>query len=399
MRFLAALRLALPLLPLLAPPLGAQPYGRQSDWSDRDRDRPARVVLYADPNFEGEGVEFFPGDDWPDLRQATFGDGRKVNDRVSSIRLEGAAKLRIYADPNFNGDQLEITGSVADLRKLARSPDGRVSWDDCITALRVDGPRRRPDWDRDDRRRTPRLILFSDPNFEGEGLAIEAGDDLPDLRRAPFGNGSRSNDKISSIRVEAGARGRVYADPNFTGDVLEITESIADLRSLKRGPFDWNDCITAVRVDRGGRGDGRPGPGRPAPRDPEPMIKKVFQDLLGQVPDHATLSRYRRLVIDENWSEEMVRADVMASAPYKNREADRIIRRVYRELLDREPDPTGYENFRRKIVDWGWSENDVRNAIRRSDEYRRRQFTPRPPAPPSGHRPRENSDAPAPAQP
>lgn len=404
-----AFRLALLLCTAL--PLAAQ-------WNDSDRDRrggvSGRIFLFADPNYEGEGVEILPGDDFSDLRQIAFPSGRAVNDRVSSIRIEGRASLRVYADPNFNGERLDITGDVPDLRRLARSKDGRLSWDDCITALRADGQRREPDRPRppsrhDDRRDPPRIVLYADPNFEGEGLAIEAGDDLPDLRRAPFGNGMKSNDKVSSIRVERGAKARLYADPNFNGDALQVNESIADLRQLRRGQWTWDDCISAVRVDRavGGRppGQDRPGGGRPPGRDPESLIRQIYRELLGREPDRDTLREYRERFLEENWNEAMLRAAVTGSLEYRNREADRIIRRLYRELLDRDPDPTGFENYRRKMVDWSWSEDDVRRAIQRSDEYRRRGANPPPHRPPPnvGHRPREADEttgsATAPAQP
>lgn len=380
-----------------------------SDW-DRERGRggpDGRIVLFADPNYEGEGIEIFAGDDFPDLRRVQFADGRAVNDRVSSIRIEGRAKLRIYADPNFNGDSLELTGDVPDLRRLARSRDGRISWDDSITALRSEGTRRRPepdrhqdrehgpDWDQD-RRRIPQIIVYGDPNFEGEGLAIDAGADLPDLRRSTFGSGRKSNDKISSIRIERGARAQLFTDPNFNGDVLEITESIADLRQLRRPganqQWTWDDCISAIRVDRAGRrgdDDRRPGSIRPS-RDPDPWIRTVYRDLLGHDPDANTLSQYRRLVLQHDWNDDMLRAEITRSPEYRNREAQRIIQRAYRELLDREPDRDGYENFRRKIVEGNWSEQDVRTQIMRSDEYRRRKNAPRPDRPSNdrGARPR-----------
>lgn len=381
--------LALALCSALSPSLWAA-HTESAGW-DRDGGRGGpggRIILYADPNYEGEGIEIFAGDDFPDLRRVQFADGRAVNDRVSSIRIEGRARLRIYADPNFNGDQLELTGDVPDLRRLARSRDGRASWDDSITGLRSEGARRRPeperipepekhpDWDHE-RRRIPQIIVYTDPNFEGEGLAIDAGSDLPDLRRAPFGSGRRSNDKISSIRVERGARVQLFTDPNFNGEVLEITDSVADLRQLRRPSpnqqWTWDDCITAIRVDRAGRrgdDDRRPGSVRPS-RDPDPWIRAIYRELLGHEPDSNTLANYRRLVLQHDWNDDMLRAEITRSAEFRNREAHRIIHRLYHELLHREPDRDGFENFRRKIVDQNWSEQDVRNQILRSDEYRR----------------------------
>ncbi len=52
--------------------------------------------------------------------------------------------------------------------------------------------------------------------------------------------------------------------------------------------------------------------------------------------------------------------------------ASDIVRRAYRDILGREPDPSGMSEYRRRVLRDNWSENDVRRALRDSDEYRRR---------------------------
>jgi ParB-like chromosome segregation protein Spo0J len=49
-------------------------------------------------------------------------------------------------------------------------------------------------------------------------------------------------------------------------------------------------------------------------------------------------------------------------------------------VLGRDPDRSGLESYRKKIVDKGWSERDVENDLRRSAEYQARQHAESKPA-------------------
>jgi hypothetical protein len=48
-----------------------------------------------------------------------------------------------------------------------------------------------------------------------------------------------------------------------------------------------------------------------------------------------------------------------------------MVRRAYRNILNREPDAGGLDSYTAKIVRDGWTEADVARALRDSDEYRR----------------------------
>ena len=248
----------------------------QALWADRDsfrhdgrlpqRERPI-AILYSDPGFQGDTYEIFPGDEIPDLRAVRFQGGGKINDRISSIRIMGGLRLVIYADPRFRGDQLMLVDDVPDLRRLKRPSQGTGSWDETITALRADLPREygRREEDHDHERHDPPrrdrkphgsrgpvcIILYSDPNFQGDSLEVAPGTEIPDLRNARFQGGHKSNDCVSSIRVLGGLHVTVFADPRCRGDQLFLTEDVADLRTLTRptpGTGTWDDTITAVRV-------------------------------------------------------------------------------------------------------------------------------------------------------
>jgi hypothetical protein len=52
--------------------------------------------------------------------------------------------------------------------------------------------------------------------------------------------------------------------------------------------------------------------------------------------------------------------------------ARQIVAQAYRDILRREPDRSGLRQYTDAMVRRGWSENDVRRALRQSDEYRDR---------------------------
>ena len=75
----------------------------------------------------------------------------------------------------------------------------------------------------------------------------------------------------------------------------------------------------------------------------------------------------------------MVRDHMRKGDEYRGPAVDRIIKRAYHDLLNRDPDPGGLQTYRRLILDKNWTEAQVRDAIRAGDEYKNRDK----PAPPS----------------
>ena len=104
-------------------------------------------------------------------------------------------------------------------------------------------------------------------------------------------------------------------------------------------------------------------------------ITRAFRSVLNRDPSSYELRRYRMLMAQYNWSESDVRRDLRERSDYRpyrtlrGANADEIVRRAYQDILGREPDPDGLRNYRSKIMNDGWSERDVREALRKSDEY------------------------------
>jgi hypothetical protein len=233
------------------------------------------------------------------------------------------------------------------------------------TLGRADGQDFEREHDHD--REGPRVILYEHANFRGDFLVLYPGDAIENFSGQTFANGSRLNDSVSSIRVEGGAEVYVFEQARFRGAVLRLTDSVRDLseRLLTDGArVSWNDRISSIKV-----GGARH---RDRDIDPDVVIKRAFNDLLGRNPDPEGLRHYHVLILDEGWTESMVRDQIRRSEEYRKDGIDRIIRRAYRDLLGRDPDEDGLRHYRQLMLERDWTDAEVRENLRKSDEYRRR---------------------------
>lgn len=108
------------------------------------------------------------------------------------------------------------------------------------------------------------IVVYEHANYQGASAHIT--DDVRDLRdvRGPCehfdsdgSNGGRYyydwNDCISSVKVAPGWRATLFRDDNYRDDELVITADVPNLQLVTEHdcPHDGlNDCITSVRVRR-----------------------------------------------------------------------------------------------------------------------------------------------------
>jgi len=52
------------------------------------------------------------------------------------------------------------------------------------------------------------------------------------------------------------------------------------------------------------------------------------------------------------------------------RDAEQIVRRSYRSVLGRDPDPSGLRSWTEQVINNNWTQRDLEYALRQSDEYR-----------------------------
>ncbi len=133
------------LLGLLSAPLvaQAQPRDRERDhgW-DRDRERGPRVIIYEDAEYRGDRLVLYPGDTLENLSGLTFQNGVGLNDRISSIRVEGGAEVYVHADARFRGAVMRLAENTRDLTGRLLPGSVSTSWNDRISSLRVEVRRR-----------------------------------------------------------------------------------------------------------------------------------------------------------------------------------------------------------------------------------------------------------------
>ena len=243
-----------------------------------------------------------------------------------------------------------------------------------------------------DGRRGPRVVLFEHANFQGGTIVLYPGEAMDNLARINFDNGHRANDRVSSILIEGGADVMVYSDAQFRGDALRVTDDIRDLGRGDNRFVRFNDQISSIRVESRRGHEPRPPEPTPGPRppssEPEKIIRRAYQDILERDPDDSGLRHFRSMIIDRGWSEKQVRDALRASDEYRVTYMTRRLNRVYQEILGRNVDPRGFDHYRNKIIEHGWSDDDIRRDLRNSAEYRNR-----PAAQPERPRHAESGDA------
>jgi hypothetical protein len=165
---------------------------------------------------------------------------------------------------------------------------------------------------------TPRdgVCFYEDAEYRGDYFCVNAGDSISSM---PPG----MNDRISSIKIFGRAEVTVFKDIRYEG---KSTRFGRDVRNL--GDEGWNDKVSSLEVRRGGQ-HGR-------------SDDKRYSADHRSSPHGMTRSR-----------------------------AEEIVRRAYRAVLDREPDP-GSQGYVERVYRDGWTQQDVERDLRKSDEYRKK---------------------------
>ena len=109
--------------------------------------------------------------------------------------------------------------------------------------------------------------------------------------------------------------------------------------------------------------------------DPDRVVRRAYEDILHREPDAQGLRLYRSRMIDDDWTEQDVREALRKSPEHSKtsqKSAEKIVRRAYEDVLHREPDYNGLHSYTNKVLNQGWDEHDVREALRRSPESRQK---------------------------
>lgn len=225
LRLALALTLAVAVFPLDASAQRGRGFGGYSG-----------ITVYEHPDFRGDSVTF--RNEVPDLRE------HGLNDRISSLEVDGNLAWEACRDINFGGGCRVFQGSIEDLRA--------EGWNDRISSLRAVGFGRGNNngnrgwgWGRgrgnqrdNANYRGSRLVLYDRPNFRG---------DARDVMNSATNLGS-AGDRARSVQVYGGTW--ELCDGAFrNARCVTVDESVPDLRSLGFR----NGISSAREVGRQGR--------------------------------------------------------------------------------------------------------------------------------------------------
>jgi hypothetical protein len=110
-------------------------------------------------------------------------------------------------------------------------------------------------------------------------------------------------------------------------------------------------------------------------QDPDKIVKRAYEDLLEREPDAAGLRFYRSHIIDDHWTEAQVRDSIRKSPEYREKhtmtlpKAQEVVRKAYLAVLKREPDAASRSYVNHVLKD-KWTQSDVERELRKSPEYR-----------------------------
>jgi hypothetical protein len=88
------------------------------------------ACFYKEDNFRGDFFCLKVGERWPSM-PAGF------NDRITSIRVFGGARLRVFNNENFGGVSLFLDHDVNDLRRIPVPDNREKNWNDRISSVAV----------------------------------------------------------------------------------------------------------------------------------------------------------------------------------------------------------------------------------------------------------------------
>ena len=186
------------------------------------------------------------------------------------------------------------------------------------------------------------------------------------------------DDNRELARLLAGIANSLEADQDDRAirrafnDVLRRDPNDRELRRYRTLMHEQHWDERDIRDDLDGRDDHRRH-SQQSSADVERIIRRAYDDILHREPDAQGMRTYRSRMIDEAWTEAQVREALRKSPEHGQREvesADKIVRRAYQDVLKRDPDPAGVFTYRNRVLHDGWDEHDVREALKRSPEYR-----------------------------
>jgi len=241
--------------------------------------------------------------------------------------------------------------------------------------------------------------FYRQPNFAGSYFCAASGENIESMSRGMTG-------QISSIRRFGAADVTIFQNSRYAGRWTRLGGDVMNLKGEG-----WNDRLSSIRVgrsygrNRAGSGSGygvqdsdrqngsglgriettawredlavpRNGRYNRAGASADATVRRLYQEVLQRDVDPQGLTDFRNHMMNDGWSEQDVREALLQSPEYRQRtvptpqqNAEQLVARAYRAILGREPDPAS-RVYVDKVLRENWTEADVSRELRNSPEYR-----------------------------
>ena len=321
-----------------------------------------RVTFFTEPNFKGESLVVEAGASVENLDRLQRANQRPWTFAISSVRIEGAARATVFSSANFSGDRLEVTQSITDLYSQTRGRDGGT-WDRAIVAITVTGPQRvvvpppaapAPVVVQTAPAAAP-VVVHTTPPPPATVVVVQPAAPRPAPAPVVVHEVRPRMDRRTAEMIVHRAYREVLNRPADRDGLRTYTE-----RLIHDG---WSERQIVEQLQRSREARGV---------NADEAIAQAYREVLGREPDPQGLASYRAKWRD-GWTQGQIRDDLRRSVEGRNNYIRNVITKAYREVLGRDPDPSGFANYERAMRERGWSERDVRNALMSGDEYRQRK--------------------------
>ena len=177
-------------------------------------------------SISAQAIEVFNNGDFKgDSNQYTEGDYdklRKLNDKISSIRISEGLQIVIYEHGSFKGKSIVLTSDVKSLNNY--------NFNDKISSIKVQPYEKKSD----------AVTAYEHGDFKGKILPLTANE------YNNLGKLTWMNDNISSIRISSDCQVIAFEHGDYKGKKIIITSDQPNMNDLK-----FNDKISSIIVECG----------------------------------------------------------------------------------------------------------------------------------------------------
>lgn len=173
------------------------------------------VYLFSDASYRGRELKFTAAEELNDGKHYEKYVGRSVNDKISSIVINGNYEVHLFQHDRYEGKRIVLDRSYFNLHELG--------FGDRVSSLII-------------REKREGVFLYEHSYYRGKELELRKGHKLPNLKH------NRFNDRLSSVRIVGDHKLKLCTDANLGGYCWTIADNLPILGKK------LNDEVSYVEV-------------------------------------------------------------------------------------------------------------------------------------------------------